>query len=83
VGTNKWPSYNASELVKKKCLSDLLSDPPILESQRLWFFFLLLKKGLIIMGDLSLLKFKNWSIFMDDLPLFKFQKEFQQAFTLS
>jgi hypothetical protein len=47
------------------------------------FFFLLLKKGLIIMGDLSLLKFKNWSIFMDDLPLFKFQKEFQQAFILS
>jgi hypothetical protein len=35
------------------------------------------------MGDLSLLKLKNWSIFMDDLPLFKFQKEFQQVSILS
>jgi hypothetical protein len=77
VGNKKWLSYNASELVKKKCLLDLLGDP------KDFVFFLFKKKGLIIMGDLSLLKLKNWSIFMDDLPLFKFQKEFQQVSILS
>jgi hypothetical protein len=31
------------------------------------------------MGDLPILKLKNWPIFTGDLPFFKTQKEFQQA----
>jgi hypothetical protein len=44
-------------------LGGLLGDPLI---QRLCFF--LKKNYLIIMGDLPLLKLKNWSIFTGDLP---------------
>jgi hypothetical protein len=78
-----------SELVKKKCLSNLLGDPPILKFQELCF---LKENGLISMDDLPFLKFQNCYIFTSDLPLmklknrpifiselffFEFQKEFQ------
>jgi len=64
-----------SKLVKKKCLSDLLDDPPILELQKLFF---LKENYLIITGDLSLLKLKNWSIFMDNLPLLNSKNNFSK-----
>ena len=50
-----------SELVKKKCLSNLLGG-----STHLKIFFLK-ENNLIIMGDLSLLKLKIWSIFLGNL----------------
>jgi len=51
-----------NKLVKKKCHLSMLSDSLI---QKLC---ILKENDLIIMGDLSFLKFKNWSIFTGNLP---------------